>query len=63
MLLTDNMKALVDRLPGGPGRVTAYLTTPNLALGGKTPMELLRTEVGQQQVLSELQAHLDCGPP
>lgn len=63
MLLTDSVKALVDRLPGGSGRVAAYLTTPNFALGGKTPMELLQTEDGRQQVLSELQAHLDCGPP
>jgi uncharacterized protein (DUF2384 family) len=63
MTLQSDLESVVGRLLGDPKQVKAYLTTPNFALGGKTPMELLHTEAGQQQVLSELQAHLDCGPP
>lgn len=63
MTLQRDLESVVGRLLGDPKQVKTYLTTPNFALGGKTPMELLQTEAGRQQVLSELQAHLDCGPP
>ncbi|WP_295680577.1 MbcA/ParS/Xre antitoxin family protein [Nevskia ramosa] len=63
MALDDDLAMLMGRLLCDPDEAKAYLTTPNFALGGKTPMELLQTEAGKQQVLSELQAHLDCGPP
>ena len=43
-----------------PGR--RYLRTPNFALGGVTPLELLRTAEGEQMVLSELQTQADGGP-
>lgn len=39
-----------------------YLKTPNFALGGMTPRELLRTAEGEQLVLNEIQAHAEGGP-
>jgi putative toxin-antitoxin system antitoxin component (TIGR02293 family) len=39
-----------------------YLRTPNFALGGVTPLELLKTAEGEQLVLAELQAQADGGP-
>jgi len=39
-----------------------YLRTPNFALGGATPLELLRTGQGEQLVLAELQAQAAGGP-
>ena len=39
-----------------------YLKTPNFALGGATPLELLRTAQGEQLVLAELQSQ-DAGGP
>ncbi|MDP8984190.1 MAG: MbcA/ParS/Xre antitoxin family protein [Pseudomonadota bacterium] len=39
-----------------------YLRTPNFALGGATPLELLKTAEGEQLVLAELQAQADGGP-
>jgi putative toxin-antitoxin system antitoxin component (TIGR02293 family) len=39
-----------------------YLHTPNFALGGETPIELLRTATGEDLVLQELQAQIDGGP-
>ncbi|WP_293002622.1 MbcA/ParS/Xre antitoxin family protein [Nevskia sp.] len=59
----NDVALIISGLFGDPDLERAYLTTPNFALGGRTPAELLQTEAGQQQVLSELQAHLDCGPP
>jgi len=50
------------RLLGNAEHARTYLKTPNFALGGMTPMELLQTEAGKQLVLNELQAHLDGGP-
>lgn len=62
MALDGDVASLAGRLLGDPDQVRAYLTTPNFALGGITPMELLQTEAGKQLVLNELQAHLDGGP-
>lgn len=39
-----------------------YLKTPNFALGGMAPRELLQTAEGEQLVLNEIQAHADGGP-
>lgn len=39
-----------------------YLRTPNFALGGATPLDLLRTGQGEQLVLAELQAQAAGGP-
>ena len=40
----------------------AYLRTPNFALGGMAPRELLQTAEGEQLVLNEIQAQADGGP-
>jgi len=39
-----------------------YLRTPNFALGGAAPRELLRTAEGEQIVLAEIQAQSEGGP-
>ncbi len=39
-----------------------YLRTPNFALGGATPLELLRTGQGEQLVLAELHTQAAGGP-
>jgi len=39
-----------------------FLRTPNFALGGAVPRELLKTAEGEQLVLSEIQAQLEGGP-
>lgn len=39
-----------------------YLHTPNFALGGSTPLELLKTAEGEQLVLTELQTQAGGGP-
>ncbi len=39
-----------------------YLRTPNFALGGATPLDLLRTAQGEHLVLAELQAQAAGGP-
>jgi hypothetical protein len=40
----------------------AFLRTPNFALGGALPRELLKTAEGEQLVLSELQTQAAGGP-
>jgi putative toxin-antitoxin system antitoxin component (TIGR02293 family) len=40
----------------------AYLRTPNFALGGALPRDLLKTAEGEQLVLSELQTQAAGGP-
>jgi hypothetical protein len=44
------------------GAACEYLRTPNFALGGAVPRELLKTAEGEQLVLSEIQAQLEGGP-
>jgi putative toxin-antitoxin system antitoxin component (TIGR02293 family) len=39
-----------------------YLRTPNFALGGAAPRDLLRTAEGEQIVLGEIQAQAEGGP-
>jgi uncharacterized protein (DUF2384 family) len=39
-----------------------YLRTPNFALAGAAPRELLRTAEGEQIVLAEIQAQAEGGP-
>jgi len=39
-----------------------YLRTPNFALGGVAPRDLLRTSEGEQIVLAEIQAQAEGGP-
>jgi putative toxin-antitoxin system antitoxin component (TIGR02293 family) len=50
------------RVLGSHEAARAYLHTPNFALGGAMPAELIRTAEGERIVLNELQAHADCGP-
>jgi uncharacterized protein (DUF2384 family) len=39
-----------------------YLRTPNFALGGAVPRDLLKTAEGEQLVVSELQTQAAGGP-
>jgi len=39
-----------------------YMQTRNFALGGRSPAELVATESGTRQVLSEISAHAEGGP-
>lgn len=54
--------SLAARALGSAEEARAYLKTPNFALGGMTPRELLLTAEGEQLVLNELQTHMDGGP-
>ena len=47
---------------GGLEAARAYLHTPNYALGGHTPVELLKTSEGERLVLNELHTQAECGP-
>lgn len=62
MARESNAVTLALRLIGNAKQQRAYLETPNFALGGMTPMELLQTSEGEQLVLNELQMHLESGP-
>ena len=66
-----------ERLYEGSGRVLTmaaelfgsldsardYLRTPNFALGGAIPRDLLKTAEGEQVVVSELQGQAEGGGP
>jgi putative toxin-antitoxin system antitoxin component (TIGR02293 family) len=39
-----------------------YMHTKNFALGGSTPVDLLKTSEGERMVLNELQAQAEGGP-
>ena len=54
--------ALAGELLGSAEEGRRYLHTPNFALGGATPLELLKTGYGEPLVLGELQAHSAGGP-
>jgi putative toxin-antitoxin system antitoxin component (TIGR02293 family) len=47
---------------GSPGIARQYLRTPNFALGGAIPRDLLKTGEGEQLVLAELQTQAAGGP-
>lgn len=47
---------------GSPEAGKRYLHKPNFALGGATPIDLLRTATGEDLVLQELQTQMDGGP-
>jgi len=47
---------------GGLDEARAYLKTPQFALGGVTPREMLLKTEGEQLVINELQTHMDGGP-
>jgi uncharacterized protein (DUF2384 family) len=44
------------------GMAHQYLRTPNFALGGAVPRDMLKTSEGEQLVLAELQTQADGGP-
>ncbi|MDE2613479.1 MAG: DUF2384 domain-containing protein [Burkholderiales bacterium] len=46
----------------GSAVAATYMRTPNFALGGLTPTELLETEQGTRQVLAEVCAQAEGGP-
>lgn len=52
---------LVSQLVGGAEAARAYHRTPNYALGGMTPRDLLLTSEGERLVLNELAMHYDGG--
>jgi len=54
--------ALAGELLGSLDEGRRYLHTPNFALGGATPLELLKTGYGEPLVLGELQAQAAGGP-
>jgi putative toxin-antitoxin system antitoxin component (TIGR02293 family) len=54
--------ALAGELLGSADEGRRYLHTPNFALGGATPLELLKTGYGEPLVLEELQAQAAGGP-
>jgi putative toxin-antitoxin system antitoxin component (TIGR02293 family) len=47
---------------GSADAARKYLATPNFALGGAVPRDLLKTAEGEQLVLSELQTQVEGGP-
>ena len=47
---------------GGFDAARRYLRTRNFALGGSTPLDLLRTAEGERLVMNELQAQAEGGP-
>ena len=54
--------AMAREVFGSADAARDYLRTPNFALGGAVPRELLKTAEGEQLVLSEIQAQLEGGP-
>lgn len=54
--------ALASELLGSAAEGRRYLHTRNFALGGATPLELLKTGYGEPLVLEDLQAQAGGGP-
>ena len=61
-LRLGRIAVMAAELIGSAEEGRRYLRTPNFALGGATPLELLKTAEGEQLVLAELQAQADGGP-
>jgi putative toxin-antitoxin system antitoxin component (TIGR02293 family) len=61
-LRLGRIAVMAAELMGSAEHGRRYLRTPNFALGGATPLELLKTAEGEQLVLAELQAQADGGP-
>jgi uncharacterized protein (DUF2384 family) len=59
---SGRIAVMAAELMGSAEEGSLYLRTPNFALGGGTPLELLTTAKGEQLVLAELQAQADGGP-
>ena len=54
--------AMAANVFGSTEFARSYLRTPNFALGGATPSDLLSNAKGEQIVVSELQAQAGGGP-
>jgi uncharacterized protein (DUF2384 family) len=61
-LRIGRMLTMADDMLGSLDAARAYLRTPNFALGGAIPRDLLKTGEGEQLVLAELQAQAAGGP-
>jgi putative toxin-antitoxin system antitoxin component (TIGR02293 family) len=61
-LRLGRVAVMAAQLMGSAEEGRRYLRTPNFALSGTTPLELLKTAEGEQLVLAELQAQADGGP-
>jgi len=61
-LRLSRVATLGTELLGSTDAGRRYLHTPNFALGGSTPLELLKTAEGEQLVLTELQTQAGGGP-
>jgi putative toxin-antitoxin system antitoxin component (TIGR02293 family) len=53
---------IAQEVLGSPEVARQYLRSPNFALGGAVPRDLLKTSEGEQLVLSELQTQAEGGP-
>jgi putative toxin-antitoxin system antitoxin component (TIGR02293 family) len=61
-LRLGRVATMASELLGSPEAGRRYLRTANFALGGATPLELLKTAEGEQLVLNELQTQSAGGP-
>jgi putative toxin-antitoxin system antitoxin component (TIGR02293 family) len=61
-LRLSRVATLATELLGSTEAGRRYLHTPNFALGGSMPLELLKTAEGEQLVLTELQTQGGGGP-
>ena len=61
-LRLSRVATLGAELLGSVERARRYLHPPNFALGGSTPLELLKTAEGEQLVLTELHTQAGGGP-
>jgi len=53
---------MARQILGSADAAREYLRTPNFALGGAVPRDLLKTSEGEQLVLAELQTQAEGGP-
>lgn len=61
-LRVGHIVLLAAHLLNSAAEARTYFKTPNIALGGVAPRDLMMTAVGAELVLNELQTHADCGP-
>jgi uncharacterized protein (DUF2384 family) len=56
------MSTAAAEVLGGFESARRYMRTKNFALGGATPLDLLKTAEGERLVMNELQAQAESGP-
>jgi putative toxin-antitoxin system antitoxin component (TIGR02293 family) len=59
-LARASIEALACDVLGGRDKASRWLDTPNKALGGRKPLDLLDTELGVREV-EEILGRIDCG--